>query len=51
MDAGVKVCKSGADIYEIGHAIANIYEPHGYDSVREFSGHGIGQIFHRGNYY
>lgn len=47
LDNGISVCREGQSIAAVGHAIADIYEKHGYQSCREFSGHGVGHIFHR----
>jgi methionyl aminopeptidase len=47
LEAGIQVCREGAPINAIGAAIEEVISPHGYGSVKEFSGHGIGQIFHR----
>jgi methionyl aminopeptidase len=36
----------GARLGDIGHAIQSFAEGHGLSVVREFCGHGIGQVFH-----
>jgi methionyl aminopeptidase len=41
----VKV-KPGVGLGDIGHAIQQFAEGHGFSVVREFCGHGIGQVFH-----
>lgn len=43
----INICKNGQPLNKIGEAIANVYEPHGYESVLEFNGHGIDEVFHR----
>ncbi|MBT4921735.1 MAG: type I methionyl aminopeptidase [Rickettsiales bacterium] len=43
---GIEQVKPGATLGDIGHAIQTYAEGHGYSVVRDFCGHGIGQIFH-----
>ncbi|MEQ8196217.1 MAG: type I methionyl aminopeptidase [Rhodospirillales bacterium] len=43
---GIKAVRSGAHVGDIGHAIQAHAEKHRYGVVRDFCGHGIGQIFH-----
>jgi methionyl aminopeptidase len=43
---GISVVRPGATTGDIGHAIQSFVEPRGYSVVRQFSGHGIGRIFH-----
>jgi methionyl aminopeptidase len=38
--------KPGIHLGDIGHAIQRFAEGHGFSVVREFCGHGIGQVFH-----
>lgn len=38
--------RSGARLYDIGHAVQQHVEAHGFSVVREFVGHGIGQRMH-----
>ncbi|MFL5322479.1 MAG: type I methionyl aminopeptidase [Myxococcaceae bacterium] len=43
---GIEAAKPGRRIFEIGRAIEAHAKRHGYGVVREFCGHGIGEIFH-----
>ena len=43
---GIVKVKPGARLGDIGHAIQVFAEGHGFSIVREFCGHGIGQVFH-----
>jgi methionyl aminopeptidase len=43
---GIEQVKPGAHLGDIGHAIQKFAEGHGFSVVREFCGHGIGQVFH-----
>jgi methionyl aminopeptidase len=43
---GIVKVKPGARLGDIGHAIQVFAENHGFSIVREFCGHGIGQVFH-----
>ncbi|VCU72297.1 Methionine aminopeptidase [Pigmentiphaga humi] len=43
---GIEQVRAGACLGDIGHAIQKHAENHGYSVVREFCGHGIGQVFH-----
>lgn len=43
---GITQVKPGATLGDIGHAIQKHAERNGYSVVREFCGHGIGQVFH-----
>ncbi len=43
---GIMRVKPGAHLGDIGFAIQRFAEGHGFSVVREFCGHGIGQIFH-----
>ena len=43
---GVRAVKPGAHTGDIGHAIQSFAEAQGYSVVREFTGHGVGRIFH-----
>jgi methionyl aminopeptidase len=43
---GIKMVKPGIHLGDIGHAIQKFAEMQGYSVVREFCGHGIGQVFH-----
>jgi methionyl aminopeptidase len=46
MWTGITKVKPGATLGDIGSAIQRFAEKNGYSVVREFCGHGIGQIFH-----
>lgn len=43
---GLETIKPGAHSNDIGRAIQTHVEKHGYSVVRDFTGHGIGRIFH-----
>ena len=43
---GIRQVKPGNHLGDIGFAIQNYAEDHGFSVVREFCGHGIGQSFH-----
>lgn len=46
MMRGIDVVRPGATLGDIGHAIQSFSEKQGFSVVRDFCGHGIGQIFH-----
>jgi methionyl aminopeptidase len=46
MMEGIKLCKPGARLGDVGAVIQEIAEGHGYSVVREYCGHGIGREFH-----
>lgn len=43
---GIAQVKPGCTLGDIGHAIQTYAEAAGYSIVREYCGHGIGQVFH-----
>lgn len=43
---GIDLVKPGARLGDIGYAIQKHAEKHGYSVVRDYCGHGIGQLFH-----
>jgi len=43
---GIQMVKPGVHLGDIGHAIQKFAEGKGFSVVREFCGHGIGQVFH-----
>src|SRR5215475_5806534 len=43
---GISAVRPGATTGDIGYAIQSFVEPRGYSVVRQFSGHGIGRLFH-----
>jgi len=43
---GIRMVKPGAHLGDIGHAVQRFAEGQGFSVVREFCGHGIGQVFH-----
>jgi len=43
---GVEMVRPGARLGDIGHAIQNFAEGHGFSVVREYCGHGIGRVYH-----
>lgn len=46
MMLGIEQVKPGATIGDIGHAIQTYAEKNGFSVVRDYCGHGIGQVFH-----
>ncbi|WDD92942.1 type I methionyl aminopeptidase [Burkholderia sp. FERM BP-3421] len=46
MMAGVAQVRPGATLGDVGHAIQSVAQREGYSVVREYCGHGIGQIYH-----
>lgn len=43
---GIDMVKPGRRLGDIGYAIQKYVEKHGYSVVREYCGHGIGEVFH-----
>lgn len=43
---GISAVRPGGTTGDIGCAIQSFVEPRGYSVVRQFSGHGIGRVFH-----
>ena len=46
MCAGIRAVRPGATLGDVGHAIQTVAEGAGYGVVREYCGHGIGQVYH-----
>lgn len=46
MMLGIEQVKPGAHFGDIGHAIQKYAESHNYSVVRDYTGHGIGRVFH-----
>ncbi|MGC6491992.1 MAG: type I methionyl aminopeptidase [Myxococcota bacterium] len=46
LELGIEVVKPGATLGDIGHAIQQYVESKGCSVVREYTGHGIGRVFH-----
>lgn len=46
MRAGTGQVKPGATLGDVGHAIQSVAEREGFSVVREYCGHGIGQVYH-----
>jgi methionyl aminopeptidase len=46
MMIGIEQVKPGAYFGDIGHAIQSYVETQGYSVVRDYTGHGIGRVFH-----
>jgi methionyl aminopeptidase len=46
MMRGIKAVRPGARLGDIGHAIQSYAQSEGCSVVRDFCGHGIGQVFH-----
>ena len=42
----IELVKPGVHLGDIGHAIQSYVEPKGFSVVRDFCGHGLGQVFH-----
>jgi methionyl aminopeptidase len=43
---GIEQARPGQHLFDIGYAVQNFVESHGYSVVREFVGHGIGKSLH-----
>ncbi len=43
---GIRMVRPGATLGDVGHAVQRFAEGQGFSIVREFCGHGIGQVFH-----
>jgi methionyl aminopeptidase len=46
MMLGIEVVKPGAHLGDIGHAIQTYVEKNKFSVVRDYTGHGIGRVFH-----
>lgn len=46
LEAAIEVCREGFRIKDIGGAVEQVVNPHGYGIVREYVGHGIGRAMH-----
>jgi methionyl aminopeptidase len=46
MRAGIRQVRPGATLGDIGHAIQRVAQREGFSVVREYCGHGIGDIYH-----
>ncbi len=46
MMRGIAAVKPGATLGDVGHAIQTYAEAHRFSVVRDFCGHGLGQVFH-----
>jgi methionyl aminopeptidase len=46
MYAGIQQVRPGATLGDVGAAISAVARAHGFSSVRDFCGHGIGRVFH-----
>ncbi len=46
MLAGIKQVRPGATLGDVGHAIQSVAHREHFSVVREFCGHGIGQVYH-----
>lgn len=46
MVAGIRAVKPGATLGDIGNAIQTVAQRDGFSVVRDYCGHGIGQIYH-----
>ena len=44
--AGIRAVRPGATLGDIGHAIQSVAQREHFSVVREFCGHGIGQVYH-----
>jgi methionyl aminopeptidase len=43
---GIRAVRPGATLGDLGHAIQSYVEAEGFSVVRDYCGHGIGQVFH-----
>lgn len=46
MRAGIMAVRPGATLGDVGHAIQTVAHREGFSVVREYCGHGIGQVYH-----
>jgi len=46
LQAAIAVCKPGGCLSHVGHAISDVADSYGYESVRDYRGHGINETFH-----
>ena len=46
MLTGIEMVRPGIRLGDIGHAIQQYAESHGFSVVREYCGHGIGRVYH-----
>jgi methionyl aminopeptidase len=46
LELGIKQCKPGSRLGDVGYAIQNYVEKHGFNVVRDLVGHGIGKKVH-----
>jgi methionyl aminopeptidase len=46
MFAGIRKVRPGATLGDVGHAIQSLVEAERFSVVREYCGHGIGQVYH-----
>lgn len=46
MLAGIRQVRPGATLGDIGHAIQSVTQREHFSVVREYCGHGIGQVYH-----
>ncbi len=46
MRAGIREVRPGATLGDVGHAIQSVARREGFGIVRDYCGHGIGQIYH-----
>lgn len=46
MFAGIRQVRPGATLGDVGHAIQSLVEAERFSVVREYCGHGIGQVYH-----
>ena len=47
LDVGIAVCGPGKPFKSIGKAIHDLADRRGYSVSSQFTGHGIGEVFHR----
>jgi methionyl aminopeptidase len=47
VEAGIAVCGPGQPFKFIGKAIQDLADQRGYSVSSQFTGHGIGEVFHR----
>ena len=46
LERAIKVCRAGAHVGDIGHAVQSFAEAQGFGVVRELIGHGVGRALH-----
>ena len=46
LHAAIDVCRPGGCLTHVGHAVHDVADAYGYDTVQKYRGHGISHEFH-----